>query len=607
MTGTGRGSTRPGVSARLPDGTYTPAALRRTSTTGSAVVVFEGEDGRHRTFDFGCCPLPGWHEPLADALAQRVGPRRALRTSSSSVSAWNNLRAFLRFLAALPDAPTGPADLTVSHTAGYVAAELMRLGPVYGTHVVGHVERILRLPPIADQIDPVAGGRLRIRTVANAPAGTPGYSDRELELLLDAARRDAQKVRDRLRAADDLMLRFGRDPQLLTDAQRQEGHRLVGMAQDGLAAPRTQRENSAGARRSLAEPLFVTRRDVAPLLVLLVATTGRNIETIKELGADHRVLDGRAVEVRVIKRRQGSGNWFQTATWEVGPAGRESSNPGGLYLLLHALMSRGRRLSTDPSSFWAVWRNLRRGPADTRQEIANPFGASLTAGIEANEWAIERHDLRGDDNLPLAVNFRRLRTSVEVRRTRQLGGHLPTAARSNTAAVLFSNYLRADPVAREWAQEVTGTALADAERAALDAYRRQLGHASVPTVSSGLDGSAENSLTARNAGPWSNCHDSTSHPATGKPCRATFLDCFHCGNCLITAGHLARLLSLLAALEQRRLEMPEALWWSRYGHAWAAIRNDVLPRFTPAEIANAREQKSPPAMLDLVEEPWEHQ
>ncbi|MDQ5841784.1 MAG: hypothetical protein M3537_11750, partial [Chloroflexota bacterium] len=184
---------------------------------------------------------------------------------------------------------------------------------------------------------------------------------------------------------------------------------------------------------------------------------------------------------------------------------------------------------------------------------------------------------------------------------------LPTAARSNTAAVLFSNYLRADPVAREWAQEVTGTALADAERAALDAYRRQLGHASVPTVSSGLDESAENSLTARNAGPWSNCHDSTSHPATGKPCRATFLDCFHCGNCLITAGHLARLLSLLAALEQRRLEMPEALWWSRYGPAWAAIRNDVLPRFTPAEIANAREQKSPPAMLDLVEDPWEHQ
>jgi hypothetical protein len=142
------------------------------------VVVFEGEDGRHRTFDFGRCPLPGWHEPLADALAQRVGPSGALRTSSSSVSAWNNLRAFLRFLAALPDAPTGPADLTVSHTAGYVAAQLLRLGPVYGTHVVGHVERILRLPPIADQIDPVAGGRLRIRTVANAPAGTPGYSDR---------------------------------------------------------------------------------------------------------------------------------------------------------------------------------------------------------------------------------------------------------------------------------------------------------------------------------------------------------------------------------------------------------------------------------------------
>lgn len=96
------------------------------------------------------------------------------------------------------------------------------------------------------------------------------------------------------------------------------------------------------------------------MLVLLVAVTGRNIETVKELPAHHRLLDGRAVEVQLTKRRRGAGRWVQTVTWEIGPPGRELHHPGGLYLLLHRLMASGRELSTGPSSFWAVWRNLRR-------------------------------------------------------------------------------------------------------------------------------------------------------------------------------------------------------------------------------------------------------
>jgi hypothetical protein len=51
------------------------------------------------------------------------------------------------------------------------------------------------------------------------------------------------------------------------------------------------------ARRRIAERLFLTMPDLAPLLVLLVAVTGRNIETIKELPAEHRILEGRAVEL----------------------------------------------------------------------------------------------------------------------------------------------------------------------------------------------------------------------------------------------------------------------------------------------------------------------
>jgi hypothetical protein len=266
------------------------------------------------------------------------------------------------------------------------------------------------------------------------------------------------------------------------------------------------------------------------------------------------------------------------------------------------MMARGRALSANPASFWAVWRNLRRVHGATGHEIGNPFAAALTAGIEVRQWGIDLHRLRGDDEQPLPVTFKRLRTSVEVRRTRTLGGHLPSAARSNTVSVLFRNYLRADPVAREWAQEVTGAAIGAAEQAALDAHRRRLAHPAAPTVT---HRPSTRSAASRQEGPWSDCADAARHPATGRGCRASFLDCFHCGNCLIDRSHLPRLVALLGELEQRRQQMTEQQWWTRYGPAWVAIHTDVLPRFTPAELARAGRAPVPPTMLDLVDEPWE--
>ena len=84
-----------------------------------------------------------------------------------------------------------------------------------------------------------------------------------------------------------------------------------------------------------------------------------------------------------------------------------------------------------------------------------------------------------------------------------------------------------------------------------------------------------------------------------------FLDCFHCGNCLVTRDHLPRLLGLLDALAQRRRELSDEVWWQRYGPAWVAIRQDILTKFTPAELQQARTEQPHDALLDLVENPWE--
>lgn len=104
MTRRGRGSTRRGVSATLPDGKYLPAHAP-TGDAPSTVVTFHGEDGRGKDFDISTLPLPGWHPALAAAWGERVGPSGAIRTVASAQSVWSMLLRFMRFLAAPPEPP----------------------------------------------------------------------------------------------------------------------------------------------------------------------------------------------------------------------------------------------------------------------------------------------------------------------------------------------------------------------------------------------------------------------------------------------------------------------------------------------------------------------
>jgi len=87
----------------------------------------------------------------------------------------------------------------------------------------------------------------------------------------------------------------------------------------------------------------------------------------------------------------------------------------------------------------------------------------------------------------------------------------------------------------------------------------------------------------------------------------SFLDCFHCGNCVITRNHLPAILALNDALAARRTQLGESEWWTRYGAVWAAIRREVLPKFTPDELAAAAgtADQSAGALLELAEDPWE--
>ena len=629
MSRQGRGSTGPGKVSALPAGGYERADPVATAG-GRTTVAFCGDDGRRRTVDLSGLPLPGWHEALAGAFAERTGPGGGLRTLAAAGTGWGALGRLVKFLGSLPDAPQLPQQLTCEHLDSFRAQRaasapvtvlrdlaearlLLTRAAIRGqvaADVLDHVQRRLpaRLTVVGQAEEHARGGAKRL---------TAGFSDGELARLLAALRSDPARIRDRIQAGEDLLRRYQSGDAALAQDDRATGKMLAGMAATGqVPVPPGPRPAAFSAgRHELAGRLFVTLPDLPPLMMLAAALSERNGETIKELPVRHRILEGKAVELVIVKRRRGARRWFETVTWEIGPPGRELRYPGGFYLLMLELTARSRQQCGSPL-LWCAWRNGYAAGLKVPDDHRAVFEESLKATpILPTRWAADRpRPLLADPApavggvsapaVPLQVSFNRIKTSMEVRRTKRLGGHLPSAAKSNTMPVLFRNYLSGDPVIVSWAEEVLGEALTDAEQAARLAHERAARAAGGGPVVLGEPGTVGKDVGELDTG-WAACADHSRHPATGKPCEVTFLDCFHCGNCLVTRDHLPRLLSLLDALGQRRREVTEEAWWDRYGPAWVAIREDILAKFTPAELEQAQASKPGDALLDLIENPWE--
>lgn len=607
MTHAKSSGTHRGQPSAIPADFYAPPPDVVSNLSG-VTVEFLGDDGRTNSFRVDTLPLPDWHDPLGAAFAAWSGPAGSRRTLASAESAWSAVARFMRFLADRPDAPVTPERLTAIHIDAYLQGRARTVGP-WAWREIEALRALFAREPLHAAVGPDVLDYLQRRMIKARLPLREGYSDGELTRLVAAARRDVAATRDRIDAGERLLATWETDPSGLSAEDAAIAAQLSVVAQTGVVPviPGSNGARNRAVRYELARQLFVTNSDREAILILSVAVTARNGETIKELPAEHRLLDGRAVELRAVKRRRGPQHWSETVTWEIGPPHRELYTPGGLYLLLHRLMARSRGFSGS-ESIWSTWSMAGGDSWGTTAEHRNTFGRSLTGGgLRFSRWSID-HELRTDPistggvTAALAVDLRRVRTTVEVRRTRALGGHLPSAARSNSVAVLFANYLRGDPHAREWAEEVLGEAVTDAEQAALAAHRHTLADGGRST----LDVAPTGSDRARHDGAWTACTDPAVHPVTEKPCRrVSFLDCFNCGNCLITAAHLPAILALLDTLAQRRTRLSENDWWMRYGPAWAAIRRDVLPRFTPAELTAAEAVKPSTPLLELAENPWE--
>jgi hypothetical protein len=598
---------RRGEQSAVPDGRYEPEPLVQAGVDGTRVMFF-GEDGRSAVFDFSRYPCPGLHRELAEAFAARTGETGGLRTRASAVALRSNIRLFLRFLGGLPHPPAALGELRTEHLQGYRRERQLRNASERAAlRAASDIACLLCFVPTG-LLDPDLAhfARQKGHSAGQGRAeGQPGYSDREFAQIMKAARSDVAAIRDRLRAGEALARSAEAGQLAPADAVR--GSWLTEMAQTGKIPPLMAR---GGQHQQLAaaRSLFLTSQDLTPLLILGVCLTGRNVETIKELPAEHRLLQDYAVALTIIKRRRGKTNSRETVHWETGRArSRELHTPGGFYLLAAELTERSRSFSGSPL-VWSVF-SAPRGASTARH--SNPFGQSLTHGaINLQRWA-SGHSLHGDDGQPLRVTMNRLKTSVEVRVTRAVGGHLPSASRTNTMDVSFLHYLRSDPVIREWADQVLKDALDDAENSARSFRVRILSARTRPDPAAGAGalGITAWQLQQADSGELdtlaSSCLDIDRHPATGQPCRASFISCLDCPNALVTERHLPMLLALADQLERWLQQMGADEWRRRHGRAWLIITRVILPRFTPAQIRDAEAVKPASLPIDLLGPPRE--
>jgi len=605
-----------GRSSAMPDGPYKPEAIRAEQVK-SLKVMFTGEDGRTDVFNFANLSFPAFHADLASAFAARTGPTGGLRTQSSAMNLFASVSRFLAFMATLAQPPTSLSGLTVRHLERFRLHRLESSKEKTAVRDLSSIRLLLRDVTPFDILGQDLCDYLRQPlwfTGHNSP-GVPGYSDREFRDLMAAARSDVVAIRDRVRRGERLLETFRAHPGSLTDDERTLAGHLDAMERTGhVPVVRTQLNRPVlEGRLEVARHLFLTDTDLAPLFILGAGLTGRNAETVKDLPAQHRVLDNQAVSVTLTKRRRGKSKARETVHWETGGSdSRQLHTPGGYYLLLHQLTARSRRFSSS-TRIWSIWAGTSGRPgANWAIKAASaghidPFADRLARSLHLNQFA-ERHGLKDDNGNPLQISGNRIKTTVEVRTTKAMGGHLPSASRTNTLDVSFAHYLQGDPVVREWADEVLTTALSEAENHARGmvpivvppARAHQL--AEDPERAAAELGTAPQTLQQALGGELdtvaSSCLDIEHSPFSDSRCDVSFRTCLRCPNALITHQHLPALLALTDEIEQSRQTMPIDAWVHEHGRTWLALTRLILPHFTEAEQAEAAKNK--PAFLGLA-------
>ena len=177
----------------------------------------------------------------------------------------------------MADPPATLADLTVHHLERYWFQRRAEIKQRLLHHEVWAVRSVLeQLPPgvIVEDVDAWLHRRL--------PAGeiptVPGYSDREFDAVMAAARSEVAAIRTRLNHGQRLLTCYAQEPDSLSGPDRELAAVLADIAVTG-AVPESGHPWQPWDNHpmmQLAQHLFVTDFDLGPLVTLAVGLSGRN-------------------------------------------------------------------------------------------------------------------------------------------------------------------------------------------------------------------------------------------------------------------------------------------------------------------------------------------
>ena len=335
--------------------------------------------------------------------------------------------------------------------------------------------------------------------------------------------------------------------------------------------------------RDLHARRYLLAEDVIAFFVLLSLETGLEPECIKALNADClRNPASGTIEIAYCKRRAPGSEWKRLRVRDGA-----ASTPGGIIRLLIELTTAARKhMSSKGRPSDGLWLYFDFGKLKDR---IRHYSEELL-----DNW-IARHGIVGDDGKPLRLLLSRLRKTHKALWYAKTQGDLGRFAIGHTPEVAARHY--ADlPSLRHLHEQAVADGLADALTSALEprilspddeaaARKDPTTLRPVPTVevSRTLGGKNDVWLAA-----CSGFHNSPFANA-GEPCSEPFWGCLECRNAVITARKLPAIIAFLDFIVARRAEMTEADWQAKFGRAWSRITQQVLPAFSEAIVADARE------------------
>jgi hypothetical protein len=331
--------------------------------------------------------------------------------------------------------------------------------------------------------------------------------------------------------------------------------------------------------RDLHARRYLLAEDVIPFLVLLALETGLEPECIKALRADClRNPTAGTVEIEYCKRRARGSEWKRLRVRDGA-----SSTPGGIIRTLIELTAAARKHKPSES----LWVYFHTGHLTDR--ILHPQET-------IDSWTARR-GIVDDAGQPLRLLLSRLRKTHKALWYAKTQGDMARFAIGHTPEVAARHY--ADlPSLRHLHERTIADGLNDALTSALEPRiltpeaeaiaRKQPETLQLPVAAAEV----RRVLSGKQDVWLASCAGFYKSPfaAEGEPCPEPFWGCLECRNAVIAAHKLPAIIAFLDFIVARRADMAEADWWGKFGRPWSRITQQVLPAFSDAVVAEAREK-----------------